>query len=55
MISLVMQLLKTAAVVPAAVLEGLILTVLIWAISSAIFLAIYLAAAEEADVPIMDR
>ena len=55
MTSLAMRLLKTAAVVPAAVLEGLILTVLIWAISSAIFSAIYLAAAAEADVPIMVR
>ena len=54
MISLVMQLLKTAAVVPAAVLEGLILTVLIWAVSSAIFSAIYLAE-EETDVPAMHR
>ena len=32
-----------------------ILTVLIWVISSAIFSAIYLAAAAEADVPIMVR
>ena len=47
--------LKTAAVVPAAVLEGLILTVLIWRYLTAISSAIYLAAAEEADVPIMDR
>ena len=35
--------------------EVLILTVLIWVISSAIFSAIYLAAAAEADVPIMVR
>ena len=41
--------------VPAAASEVLILTVLIWVISSAIFSAIYLAAAAEADVPIMVR
>ena len=35
--------------------EVLILTVLIWVISSAIFSAIYLAAAAEVDVPIMVR
>ena len=40
---------------PAAASEVLILTVLIWVISSAIFSAIYLAAAAEADVPIMVR
>ena len=39
----------------AAASEVLILTVLIWVISSAIFSAIYLAAAAEADVPIMVR
>ena len=43
-----------AAEVPAAASEVLILTVLIWVISSAIFSAIYLVAAE-ADVPIMVR
>ena len=47
--------LESVAEVPAAASEVLILTVLIWVISSAIFSAIYLAAAEEADVPIMVR
>ena len=50
-----MRLLKTVAEVPAAASEVLILTVLIWVISSAIFSAIYLVAAAEADVPIMVR
>ncbi len=45
MTSLAMRLLKTVAEVPAAASEVLILTVLIWVISSAIFSAIYLAAA----------
>ena len=55
MTSLAMRLLKTVAEVPAAASEVLILTVLIWVISSAIFSAIYLVAAAEADVPIMVR
>ena len=53
MTSLAMRLLKTVEEVPAAASEVLILTVLIWVISSAIFSATYLAAVAEADVPLM--
>ena len=54
MISLVMPLLKTAAVAEQAVSAALISPAQTWVISSEIFSEICLEAAEAADVPIMD-
>ena len=55
MTSLAMRLLKTVAEVPAAASEVLILTVLIWVISSAIFSATCSVAAEAEEEQTMDR